>query len=73
MAEFIDYLTVRGDRWDAIANEFYADPYGYERIIRENPTYMNTATLPGGVTLRIPVIDEQPVLISDESLPPWRR
>lgn len=68
---FHEHLTKDGERWDLIAFKWYGDPLLYEPIIRANPDVPITPSLPGGLTLWIPVI-EAPVA-SLEELPPWKR
>ena len=72
--DFIEYITTEGERWDTIAYRCYGDPYAYPRIIELNPDYRANATLPGGVTLRVEIIDQPPAVLAPETaLPPWRR
>ncbi|MEM6866986.1 MAG: tail protein X [Cyanobacteria bacterium P01_C01_bin.121] len=72
MTTFRTYQTKEGDRWDLIAFAEYGDPYGYERIISANPSHVGALELPGGISLRIPVVSVTPT-ISKEDLPPWKR
>lgn len=69
--EYVEHVTVDGDRWDLLAWRYYGDPHGYERIITANPEVAITAALPGGLSLRIPVISDAPAASAD--LPPWKR
>ncbi|MGU1343649.1 tail protein X [Pseudomonas aeruginosa] len=71
MAEYITHVTREGERWDQLAVAYYGNPYRYEPITRANPQVPLTAALPAGLTLRIPVLDDQ-VLIT-EDMPPWMR
>lgn len=68
MARFFDYVTRDGDRWDLIADRMYGDPWAFERIIRANPKVPIRPSMPGGITLRIPVIATPPTA----ALPPWK-
>lgn len=72
MAEYIDYITKDGDRWDLIAYEFYGDATMYEPIIAANPFVPIMPILPSGIPLQIPDIEDDE-LISSEDLPPWKQ
>lgn len=72
--DFLEYTTIDGDRWDWISWQVYGDPYAYPDLIADNPAYRAAATLPGGIPLKIRVIDAPPAVLSPEdALPPWRR
>ncbi len=75
MANFQNYTTKEGERFDWIAVRVYGQdfPYSYEEIIRANPQYLCTTTLPAGVVVRIPVMENLTPTITREQLPPWRR
>ncbi|MGG6295303.1 tail protein X [Leptolyngbya sp. AN02str] len=73
MSKFVELVTVEGQRWDAIANLAYGNPYGYEPILRANPQWLGVDRLPGGTVLQIPVIDQPAVTMTREQLPPWKR
>ncbi|MCR9267470.1 MAG: tail protein X [Alphaproteobacteria bacterium] len=68
--QYIEHRTIDGDRWDQLAWRYYGDPHGYERIIRANPGVAMTAALPGGLSIRIPVIAD--AVIASAGLPPWK-
>jgi len=68
----IKHTTVEGQRWDQIAYIAYGDPTGYERILAANPQVRFHAQLPGGITLRIPIISASDRANPTE-LPPWKR
>ena len=70
MKEFYEYITKEGDRWDLIAYQFYGDPMLYGPIIVANPDVPIIPILPGGIKLRIPVIELKNTI---EELPPWKR
>jgi len=72
MAEFLEYVTKDGDRWDLIAYVYYGDSFGYERIIVANPSVPIIPILPSGLKLLIPVIEEEQTPQSEE-LPPWKQ
>lgn len=70
-ASVIIYVTKDGDRWDLIAWDHYGDAERYEPIIVANPDVAITPTLPGGIKLQIPVLDDARPTIA--GLPPWKR
>ncbi|MBI4835929.1 MAG: tail protein X [Candidatus Abawacabacteria bacterium] len=74
-AEFFEYTTKQGDRWDNLSWEFYGDAKKYEPIVVANPDVPIVPILTAGITLRIPIIDEltQSDIIASEDLPPWLR
>lgn len=67
---FLTHISAEGERWDQLAHRYYGDPFQYERIVAANPHVPLTVTLPSGLTLSIPVIEQ--VDLSEE-LPPWLR
>lgn len=69
MTEYIEHVTIDGERWDHLAQRYYGDPLRYEPIIRANPHVPIRPVLPGNIRLRIPV-QEAPV---SSELPPWKR
>lgn len=70
--EVIEHITVDGDRWDNLAWQYYGDANAYERIIAANPEVPIIPILPGGITLLIPVIEEDETESTTE-LPPWKQ
>lgn len=71
MTEYVEHLTVEGDRWDLLAWRYYGDPHLYEPIIAANPAVPIRPFLASGVRLRVPVLPDEAVL--DRDLPPWKR
>nr|WP_319485459.1 tail protein X [uncultured Cohaesibacter sp.] len=75
--EYLEHLTVAGDRWDLLAWDYYGDASKDTLIIEENRDLYVTsllsipALLPTGLTLRIPVIEQS--ALDDSQLPPWKR
>lgn len=69
-AEFYEYITTEGERWDTIAYKFYGDAAQYEPIVVSNPYVPLTPILPAGIKLQIPVIASTNEL-NVEGLPPW--
>nr|WP_321527034.1 tail protein X [uncultured Cohaesibacter sp.] len=75
--EYLEHLTVAGDRWDLLAWDYYGDASKDTLIIEENRDLYVTsllsipALLPTGLILRIPVIEQS--ALDDSQLPPWKR
>lgn len=68
--EYYEYVTKDNDRWDLIAYEFYSDATLYESIIKANPDIPITPTLPAGLNLQIPILQDKEEI--EFILPPWR-
>lgn len=73
MIEALEYVTMDGDRWDALAWRFYGDASAYEAIIMANPSVSITPLLPSGVTLLIPVLPAATNILNPQDVPPWKR
>lgn len=75
--EYFDHETQLGERWDIIAWHYYNDADLTGIIQRANAALFANdlpifpAILPPGLTLKIPVLAQQPM--NDELLPPWKR
>ena len=67
---YIPHITIEGERWDQLAYRYYGSAHRYDPIIRANPHVPLATTLPGGLTLSVPVIEQQDL---SEELPPWLR
>lgn len=67
---YLQHLTTEGERWDQLAWRYYGSAYRYQPIIRANPHVPLFASLPAGLTLRIPLLE---VEATTEDLPPWMR
>lgn len=67
---FLTHITTEGERWDQLATRYYGDPLAYEGIVEANPHVPLATTLPGGLTLSIPVLEQEDLF---EELPPWLR
>lgn len=67
---FLTHITIEGERWDQLATRYYGDPLAYERIVEANPHVPLATTLPSGLTLSIPVLEQSDL---SEELPPWLR
>lgn len=71
MIEYLAYTTREGDRWDLIAFRMYGDAYKFEAIIAANSHVPIHPVLPGGLELRIPLLEL--VTVEASLLPPWKR
>ncbi len=76
MSGHLEHVTGPNERWDHLAYRYYGDANRTAPIIRANRAlYPDTAVipviLPVGITLRIPILDPEP--LSDAQLPPWKR
>lgn len=67
-----EYTTKQGDRWDTIAEDAYGDASAINPIQDANPNIPITDVFDGGITLIIPVIEEQADSNLD-LLPPWKK
>lgn len=70
---FTKFTTTQGIRWDTIAYQMYGDAAAYPRLIEANPDVPATPRLPGGIQLRIPIIDLPQEVAPQDTLPPWLR
>jgi len=67
------HITRQGERWDAIAWQYYGDAHRYAPILAANPHVPITPMLPVGIRLNIPVLARGADNTSREGLPPWMR
>lgn len=73
MANYTEYLTIQGDRWDTVAYKAYGDATMVQPIIEANKEVYLTEILPAGVRLLVPIIEVAEVKTDPELLPPWKR
>lgn len=71
MADFVEYITNEGDRWDAIAYKAYGDPMLYPQIAEANRGIPLDVVFKDGIKVKVPVLDG--VAIDTNLLPPWKR
>jgi phage tail protein X len=71
MAQSVEYTTQDGDRWDLIAQKYYGDATLFGPIQTANLHVPLIPILPGGITLRIPVLET--AQFDSNLLPPWKR
>lgn len=70
MAEYIEYTTKEGDRWDLIAFRCYGDAHAYADILAANPNLPIRGVLDAGLRVLVPVRAATPAA---SALPPWKR
>ena len=70
-AQYIEHITLAGDRWDLIAWNYYGDPALYSALIISNPAVAVEPVFEAGVRLVIPILPKNAVTSTD--LPPWKR
>ncbi|AEV36807.1 bacteriophage tail fiber protein [Pseudovibrio sp. FO-BEG1] len=75
--DYLEHVSEPGERWDTIAWAYYRDPEMMDLLVKENRHLFPEeiakipAILPPRLTLRIPVIEQNP--LDTELLPPWKR
>ena len=69
LPRYFEYETIAGDIFDSIALDFYNDEALASTIIQANPLHRKVLIFSPGVTLKIPIIEQQ----SADSMPPWKR
>lgn len=75
--DYFEYTTLAGDRWDLLAYRYYGDQNKQTVLLEANRhLWRDTLAvppliLPRGLTLKIPVIEEEAT--NADSLPPWKR
>ncbi len=70
--DYLEHVTIDGDRWDLVAWRYYGDALRIEELIRVNAHVAITPTIKGGTRLVIPFLDLSKRISSDK-LPPWKR
>lgn len=73
MANFTEYLTTQGDRWDTVAFKAYGVATMVQPIIEANREVYLTEIIPAGVRLLIPIIEVAETEANSDLLPPWKR
>jgi len=69
-SQFINHITLAGERWDLLSWKFYGDATAYSPIIMANPGLPIEPVFEAGVTVAIPILEKKSVLTVD--LPPWK-
>ena len=70
--EYIEHITLDGDRWDQIATLYYGDASRISPLAEANEHLRLLPVLPGGLTVRVPILEDDNNLLPEE-LPPWKR
>jgi len=73
MANFVEYVTKQGDRWDTIAFKAYGDSTLINGLIEANPTIVISPILEIGTRVIVPILEQGDIQIDSELLPPWKR
>tara|TARA_R110000782_G_scaffold252478_1_gene340304 strand:- start:262 stop:483 length:222 start_codon:yes stop_codon:yes gene_type:complete len=73
MANFVEYVTKQGDRWDTIAFKAYGDASLINGIIEANTSIIISPILQAGTRVIVPILESGEVQIDSELLPPWKR
>lgn len=69
LLRYFEYETITGDTFDSIALDFYNDEVNASTIIQANPLHRTVIIFSAGVSLKIPIMEQQPA----DSMPPWKR
>lgn len=64
------HIAAAGESFDSVAFDFYGDEFMADKLMKENPLYVDRIIFEGGENLTIPVYDD---VESTETLAPWRR
>jgi len=70
--EYIEHITVDGDRWDLIAYRYYGDANRIAPLAEANEHLRLSPVLESGLPVRVPILDDDDELSPDE-VPPWKR
>lgn len=70
--EYIEHITLDGDRWDQIAALYYGDASRISPLAEANEHLRLLPVLPGGLPVRVPILEDDNNLLPEE-LPPWKR
>lgn len=71
--EYIEHISVTGDRWDTLAWHYYGDAALMSPIIAANPQLRILPVLEAGLQVRIPILSAPDPAMTAEELPPWKR
>jgi phage tail protein X len=70
-AEFIEHVTLAGERWDLVAWIYYGDPTLYSGIVMANPAVAVEPVFEAGIVLMVPILQQSAVMTTN--LPPWKQ
>ena len=71
MAQFIEHITLAGERWDLVAWTYYGDPTLYAGIIMANPAVPIEPVFEAGIVLMVPILQQSVAMTTN--LPPWKQ
>jgi phage tail protein X len=70
-AEFIDHITLAGERWDLVAWIYYGDPTLYSAMVLANPAVAVEPVFEAGLHIKVPILRKSAVMTTN--LPPWKQ
>lgn len=65
----LTYTTVQGDMWDSIAHNILGDVAHTDKLMLQNPQYLDYYTFPAGIVLTLPEITGDATMAQ----PPWKQ
>lgn len=71
--EYLEHITLPGDRWDLIAYRYYGEANLLGIVIEANEQLAITPVLPTGVLVLVPVIAAEVLPTNAADMPPWKR
>jgi phage tail protein X len=69
---YLTHKTKDGDRWDLLAFEYYGNAFAIELLLETNLGLANMAILPSGLTLRVPLVNEDALNPEVAGVVAWR-
>lgn len=75
MANFVEYISKEGERWDTVCVKAYGEITQslMDGLVFGNPNVSLLPIIPTGTRLKIPMVEEGEVQIDTNLLPPWKR
>lgn len=71
--DYLEHVTLAGERWDTLAWNYYGDANRMMPIIDANPQLRLLPTFSAGLVVIIPVLETEGETPPIEELPPWKR
>lgn len=68
--QFLNHITMAGERWDLLAWTYYGDPTLFSPIIMANPSIPIEPAFEAGLSVGVPILQMTPASPAD--LPPWK-
>jgi phage tail protein X len=69
--QYIEHVTVAGERWDTVAWNYYGDPTFYSGLVFANPSVAVEPVFEAGIVLIVPILQKSVMMTTN--LPPWKR